>query len=189
MEYNFRYSITDDDFAEFNAYSVWYAPWMKSARISFAVKTAIYCAVGMIASVLVMKGMQRLQKIENLAIIIISAIFLLIITAFSFYQVPYNIKNKARKFINKEENKHILEDGELTVGEDRILSVDKRNSSVYKWDSIVKYAVIKEYFFLYINEANALIIPKRIFVSQEKIDAFDKFLTQKIPLISSFRSM
>jgi hypothetical protein len=91
--------------------------------------------------------------------------------------------------LQKEENKHFLYESELSLTDDGITGSDILSTTSYKWSSIVKYAVTKDFFYLYINSIQALIVPKRLFKSQTEIEQFDKYLSGKIPLSSSFRSM
>ncbi|MBK6990762.1 MAG: YcxB family protein [Chitinophagaceae bacterium] len=52
-----------------------------------------------------------------------------------------------------------------------------------------KYAQTKDYFYVYLSSLQALVIPKKLFTSNNSIEKFDKFLTEKIPLSASFRSI
>lgn len=189
MEYYFKYSLTEDDFAEANVYTSWSATWLKKARLIFVVKSIFYGAMGMGATFFIFDKIGIIKKYSTVELIIASSVILVFSTAFTYYQAPLGIRSKSKKLLIKEENRHILDEGELFINDDKIISIDSRNMTDYKWESIVKYASTKEYFFLYINSIQALIVPKRIFISQVEIDGFDNFLTQKIPLASSFRSI
>lgn len=189
MSYHFKYSLTEDDFAEFNAYTTWYAPWQKKSRFNYMLRFALYSILSYSATIIILRQLDVSAKSNFSFLISLSVVILILFGFFSFYQAPFSIKNKARKFINKEENKHILNETDLEITDDGIISSDKESQVQLKWGSITKYVVTKEYFYLYTNSVQAQVIPKKLFSSQQEINEFDKFLTEKIPLSSSFRSM
>lgn len=188
MEYHFRYSLTADDFAEYNAYTSWHAPWQKKAKLKYLTNTGFYFFISMVATVIIIDKIKS-DKTNFKVLLIVGIVIALIFTYFSYYQVPYRVKNKARKFLVKEENSHILNETDIEISEDGIINTNKESRVHQKWSSITRYAITREYFFLYTNSIQAQIIPKRLFTSQKEIDEFDKFLTEKISLSSSFRSI
>ena len=112
-----------------------------------------------------------------------------LLTWIFYNQAPFSIKKKVKVLLAKEENIHLLDENELNINESNIILIDTLTTTKYSWESIVRYAVTKEFFFLYINTIQALIIPKRLLKGEKDIENFDKYLTAKIPLSSSFRSM
>ncbi|HMK26596.1 MAG TPA: YcxB family protein [Chitinophagaceae bacterium] len=189
MEYHFRYSLTTDDFAEYSAYTSWYAPWQKKVRIKFIVNVALISLVFMPAGIIVSRYIRNAKHHNNEGLGIIVLVALIFLLLFAYYQEPFRIKNKVRKFLDKDENSNILTERNLEINDKEIVFTDDTERSFRKWDSITRNAVTKEYFYLYTNSVQGYIIPKRLFSSQREIDEFDKFLTEKIPLASSFRSM
>jgi uncharacterized membrane protein len=189
MEYHFKYNITVDDFAEYNAYTAWYAPWLKKARFSYFLRTFFYSAITMTATFIVLNKIRSTRQNNYTFLAILGITLLLILTLIAYHQAPYGIKNKARKLVLKDENSHILNETELTINNSGILNNDNVSSVHQKWSSVVRYAITKDYFYLYTNSIQAQIVPKRLFTSQKEIEEFENFLTGKIPLSSSFRSM
>lgn len=189
MEYHFRYSLTADDFAEYNAYTSWHAPWQKKARIKFIVNIAFISLIVIPAGIIVSKYISNEKPHHYLRLGIMILVGLMVVLLFAYYQEPFRIKNKVRKFVGKDENSSILGERELEINDKEIVYVNDAGRSYCKWDSITRNAVTKEYFYLYTSSIQGYIIPKRLFSSQKEIDEFDKYLTEKIPLSSSFRSI
>jgi hypothetical protein len=187
MDYSFRYSLSIEDLAEYNVYTAWHAPWMKKARMTYLMRTALYSAVSFAAITIIM---QYFNPIRNTTVFFVAAAIMLVVTVFfSHYQAPFSVLNKARKIFAKEENKHMLNETILEMNEQGIIATDKDSRTQLTWASIMRYAVTREYFYLYLNSIQAHIVPKRLFTSQKEMEAFDRFLSEKIPLAASFRSM
>jgi hypothetical protein len=189
MDYHFKYSLTEDEFAEFNAYTVWSAPWQKKTRFNFVIRTVLYAGISMAATIILLDKFRHKSGNNTTVLLITLLIFLPLLSTIAYYQEPFNIKRRARKLIVKEENSHVLNETELDINDDGIIHSDNKSMVQQKWSSIIRYTVAKEYFYLYTNSMQAQIIPKRLFSTQKEIEEFDKFLTTKIPLTSSFRSM
>ncbi len=189
MEYHFRYSLSVDEFAKYNAYTVWHAPWQKKVRFNFIIRSLFYSSVILFATFFLLDTSNNTKLLINRTSIGICVFGLIVLNCISYYQAPYGIMNKAKKLILKDENSHILHETELEINQEGVFITDKESSVHQKWNSIVRYAVIKDFFYLYTNSIQAQIIPKRLFNSQKEIEEFDGFLTSKIPLSSSFRSL
>lgn len=189
MTYSFKYSLSVEEYKEFAAYASWYAPWLKKLRIRTLFTICIYSAIMMAATIIVLNTINP-SKNENIGLlIIISSIALLIAIAFSYYRTPYRVMEKAQKLITKEENAKLLAERDVVLNDSELQITNAGSNSVIKWDSIVKFAVTKKYFLLFINSEQAYLIPKRLMASQAEIDELDKFLTEKIPIAASFRSL
>lgn len=188
MEYNFKYSLSEDEYAEYNAFSGWHAPWQKKARFKYLINTAFFFFIAIIATVIVIDKFEG-DETNFTSLLIISSIITLIFTFFSNYQAPFRFKSKARLFIRKDENAHLINESEIEISDRGIYKTNPETKVNLNWNSIIKYAVSENLFYLYVNSQEALVIPKRLFESQIKIEEFDKFLTEKIPLSSSFRSI
>lgn len=188
MSFQFKYKLTEDDYAEFNAFALWHAPWLKKERIKYLFRTALYSGVSMAAVRIILQKINPPKKSHPELLIILGAIILLIIVLLSNYQAPFGIKAKARKLISKEENAAFFNESEIDFGEQGITNIDKQQQTFLKWESVVKFAQTKEYFFVYTSSVQAIILPKRLLKSQKEIESFKEYLLKKIPISSSFRS-
>jgi YcxB-like protein len=189
MEYHFKYNLTAEDHAEYNSYTGWQAPWQNKIRKNYLAKTFFSCIVSMFVTEMILSKIDSSKNNHHAPLLMGAILLSLLITWVFYYQAPFTIKNKAKKILAKEENSHFFDETELDIYEENIISTDKLTNTQYSWKSIVRYAVTLEYFYLYTSTVQALIIPKRLFANEKEREAFDKFLTEKIPLTSSFRSM
>ncbi|KAA5533195.1 hypothetical protein F0919_11650 [Taibaiella lutea] len=59
----------------------------------------------------------------------------------------------------------------LTFSETSLFAKTSRAETSYNWNSFVKFGESKEYFFLFVSNLQAIIIPKKVFLlSQEQYD-------------------
>lgn len=189
MSYHLKYKITPEEYEDYTVFTAWEAPWQKKAKRKFILNNIFFSALVMAASFIVFRQISPTLKNNNLIHFIVFPFLLFIVVIINYSQVPYRLKSKARKFIKEDDNKHLLEELELELTDKEIIVSNKELRSYQSWTSITKYAVSKKYFFLYVNAENAHLIPKRLLSTQQEIEKFDKFLTEKIPLLSSFRSL
>lgn len=189
MVYNFKYSLTEDDFVAFNVYSLWEASWLKKNRISFTIRSTVYGIVAAVATILIINRLIPSKNDNHFPTAIFCSVGIVLLAALSYYQAPFDIKKRAKKMISSDDNRHILNETELELNDSGFVNTDIKARVEQKWSSIIRYAVTKNYFYLYTNSLQAQIIPKRLLPSQKEIDELDNFLTEKIPLSASFRSL
>ena len=189
MPYHFKYTITLEEYEEYSVFTSWEAPWQKKVKLKFIINNTLFSALVMTATYIVLEKIGPSKKNHYPVLIIFFIFFLLVAVLLNYSNVPYRIKNKARKFIEKEDNQKLLAERELELTDKQIIISNQELKSYEKWESITKYAVSKNHFFLYVNSESAHLIPKRFFSSQQEINEFDKFLSQKVSISSSFRSL
>ncbi len=189
MSYQFKYSITLEEYEEYALFTAWKAPWQKKVKQKFIINNTLFSIFVMTATYIVLEKIGPAKKNNYPVLFIFFIFFLFVAVSLNYYNVPYKLKNKARKFIEKEDNRNLLLERELELNNEELIVINQEIKSYQKWTSITKYAVSEKYFFLYVNSESAHLIPKRLFSSQLEIDNFDRFLAEKIPLSSSFRSL
>ena len=136
MEYHFRYSLSIDEFASYNVYTVWHAPWQKKARFSFILRSLFYTSIILFATFFLLDKINNTQRSISGLSISICIIGLIILNCISYYQAPFGIMNRAKKMVIKDENSHILQEIELEINQEGILSTDKDSRVKQKWNSI-----------------------------------------------------
>jgi YcxB-like protein len=188
MDFQYKYKLTEDEHADFDVYTSWHANWQKKTRLVYLINVFIYCGISMIATIAIMSKLFPTENNNYNTLGMILILLNLLITYICYNQAPIAIKKKAIRLLRKEENHHLLDETEVTITEENIISIDNSSTTKYSWKSIVRYAVTKDFFYLYINTIQALVIPKRLLKDQREIEELDKFITEKIPLLSSFRS-
>jgi hypothetical protein len=88
------------------------------------------------------------------------------------------IRKRIIKFLNKPENKKFLEHVKLEFDTNGISTETSNSKSYYKWDCIVNVVSNDRYFYLYINEINAIIIPKNVFANDLDKQMFVELLNE-----------
>lgn len=189
MEFHYKYTLTPDEFANFQAYTGWHAPWSKSLRTKFIIKTSFYAVLMMSATLIVLRKIKGHDKDIFLRLPILILIGAIIFVFFSYLTAPSRIRADAKKILGKEENNHLLNERSIILSDNGIETTGATFHSTLKWESITRYANTKDYFYLYLNSMQGYVIPKRIISPKSEIEQLDKFLTEKIPLESSFRSL
>ena len=184
MEYHFKYAFTEEEYLEFNIYTIWGAPWQKKYRLWYLVRQAL---VGFA----IIAGFHWINKDWTITMsdLIVLAIFIPLIIVITLLTVHSGIRRRARALVQKEENRHMLEENELILNDEGIENADSRSTTKMRWNSIIRYANAPNAFYLYINSQLGFIVPKRLFRDEASADEFDKFITHHVPLSSSFRSM
>src|SRR5258705_7374365 len=105
MEYNFKFSLTEAEFADYNVYTAWTAPWQKSIRVKFFLRIFFLGGIFMAAFFIVMNKVDPPEqdsffKQDNILMVaIIGFVFNLLATLFSYHRVSYKTRNKAIKFV------------------------------------------------------------------------------------------
>jgi hypothetical protein len=173
---------------EFNAYTTWYAPWQKRARRKFLINFIFYIFSFVFSGIILLDAVRG--KETNIVLAIITSLVTTLITSvISYYNEPLSIKKKVRKFLANEENKCMLNEDELWLTERGLLKKGINSYIEVKWVAVNKFISTKGYFYLYTNEFQAYVIPKRLFGSQKEIDIFNLYLTEKIPLMASLKGI
>ena len=103
MEFHFKYAFTESEFADYNVYTSWTAPWQKKTRLKILFRQLILSAIT-ISIVFIISPFES----RSIAFyIIFSTLILALITGLTLYQVPNRIRSLAKKMIRKEENAHL----------------------------------------------------------------------------------
>lgn len=76
-------------------------------------------------------------------------------------------------------NKTLLGARKITLGEEVIITESSFSRSEIKWPTIQKLARTSRYVFLYVNQASALVIPRRDFEPADQWEAFYAFCKRK----------
>ena len=92
------------------------------------------------------------------------------------------IEKKALKYLSLPENKNILGNSYFEIDTMNIFVKDANANSNLSWNSITKINISDTDFYLYFDSINALIIPKRVFESNEERNILENLLRSKMPI-------
>ncbi len=89
--------------------------------------------------------------------------------------------NEQKKILEPKENGFVFGPTVYEFTDGGIRIIKDNNESLTRWDTVEKVFDAKEYFYIFIDHNLAYIIPKRTFLSPEKMNEFVSILNQFIP--------
>lgn len=169
-----QYAITKEDYLNYYTYVTWDAPENRKRRFNYYVRQVIPILLFIIA--FYYTGI--FERNSKFILLILGFIFL---TSFlSLFGVRSNAMRRAEKITNDPANSSIFKDIFMTVSEAGIHTKSSSTETKYEWNAFIKKQESKEYYFLFINSIQALIIPKRIFKNADERTQFEKLLSQHL---------
>jgi hypothetical protein len=176
-----EYSLTKEDYFNFNYYTTWQAPEKKSYRLKYWLKMASYILIGISIPVIMEPRPLTLKNLLPLLIIFIVLLFLSV-----YLYTKYYLKISVNKFLEKPDNCHVLLKTQLIISDTAIKEISEVAETTYKWEAIKNKIENKDYWYLYLNTNYGIVIPKRFLNKMERCE-FESFLSRNLPLTSEFR--
>ena len=117
----------------------------------------------------------------------------IIIGALFFIYLRSSIKSNYYKHVTnaiKESGEgKILTLANLHFSESGILEKTNSSEVKYNWSAIIKKTEVHNCYYLYTTSLHALIMPKRVFVTIDEKERFERTLLQYIPLQVAFKNI
>ena len=168
-----QYSISKEDYVNYYTYVTWDAPENKKKRISYYIRQLVPI-IFFVAAFYYTGIFERNSKI---ILIVLGFIFLTLFL--SLINVRSNAVKRAEKIAGDPGNSSIFQEVFLTISETGILAKGGTTETKYQWKAFIKKQESGTYYFLFTSSIQALIIPKRIFAVEEKIQ-FEKLLSHHL---------
>jgi YcxB-like protein len=177
------FSLTREDFFQFNYYTSWAAPEKKEFRVRYYLKTIGYA----LAAILILYFIERPGNAVRFFTIgiVIAIIWGLIV---GYYSMQNSFKKRIKSFAEDQNNSTFFTKTELMLTEFGIVSRDENSEVKYNWDAIVKRAETKDYIYLYLNVVQAIVIPKRILSPDDKKE-LNELLNKNLSLKAEFNEL
>jgi hypothetical protein len=167
-----KYSLTKEDYINYYTYVMWDAPGNKRKRILYYSKQLLPILIFFFA--FYYTGLfDRPGKF-----IFIIAGFLVLTSLLSFFGVRTNTMKQAEKVADDSGNSSIFIPLIVNASESGISVKDELKEIHYQWAAIIKKLESQNYYFLFHNSIQAIIIPKRAFTSPADKLQFEKLLAQ-----------
>jgi hypothetical protein len=171
-----QYTLSKQDYVNFYTYMYWDVKEKRRARLRNIVKHAIFFLL--FCSVFFFSGLYgRLNSLLSLVFLAFFAnIFIPLLTG------KANLVSEAENVANNPDNFSIFSETNLSFLD---TSIDMKNDivqSTLKWQAILKKVEVKDYYYLYLNAMQAIIIPKRAFKNNDEKNTFDKILSRNLSL-------
>lgn len=178
-----RYALTKEDYANYYTYVVWDAPSNKKKRMFYYGKQIVPILI-FLAAFYYTGLFDRPGKY-----ILLIAGALLLTSFLSLIGVRANTMKQAERIADNEENDSIFIDMTLTISESGIMVKDELKEIRYQWKAIIKKLESQNYYFLFHNAMQAIIIPKRAFTSADHKAQFEKLMSQYISFGAEFTGL
>jgi hypothetical protein len=166
-----QYSLTKEDYANYYSYVLWDTPEKKLVRKKYYLRQLFInlFVVGIASYSAIFSFLSNTYIFFFIAILIATSVY-------NFLNQKYRIKAQAKKFANNEENASIFFSCYHQFSETGITLKDEVSLTQLQWKAIVKKDENADYYFLYTNSIQALIIPKREFKNIEEQNSFNQLL-------------
>lgn len=170
------YSLTQEDYRSYYAYVTWTSPEKKRSRLFYYGKQVLVFAV----LIAVMIYFDVLKPGSLVAYALIG--YALISTIGMFITNTVRLVREADKFAEDPQNASIFVETEVQVDEYGITTKDEHNLQRSSWKAFIKKEETKDYYYLFRNSSDALIIPKKVFRSAADRIVFEKLMTAGLSL-------
>ena len=177
---SFKFSLTEEEYFEYNYYTTWAAPHKKAYRIRYYAKVLALYSV--IAGLYIFTNHTHRIEIDLVVFAIIGIVYFLLVP----FLIRNSIRRRTKQIIAEPENQHVLDESEIIVTETGIIDQDKVSHSKYAWDAIVKKIETPNSYYLYTNSYHAIVIPKRVIKNANEHDELNSVFNRFLSLSSEF---
>lgn len=169
-----QYALKKEDYINYYTYVMWDAPENRRKRIKYYTRQAIPIVLFIIA--FYYTGI--FERNSKFILLILGFIFLT--SLLSLIGVRSNTLRQAEKVADDPGNSSLFLDSIMVISEAGIVTKDELTEIKYQWKAFIKKQESNEYYFLFLNSIQALIVPKRVFINAEQQSQFERLLSQHL---------
>ena len=151
-----KFSLTEEEYFEYNYYTAWAAPHKKRYRLRYYLK--VFALYSTIAALYIFANQSHRLEVDLTVFAILGIIYFLLVPLL----IQHSIRRRTKQIIAEPENQHVLDESEIILSESGIIDQDHVSYSKYDWDAIVKKTETPNSYYLYTNSYHAIVIPKRV---------------------------
>ena len=182
MVLSFRYTLTEEEYFQYNYYTTWAAPDKKRYRIRHYLRVLILYSL--VAGLYIISSHSEQLLIDVVVFAVIATVYMMLIPAF----IKLSIKRRVKEILSQPANQHILEPAEVVLMDTGIIDRDELSESRYDWEAIVRKAETSTAIYLYTNSYHAIVIPKRILGGPAEKTELEQLLNRHLSLSSEFKT-
>lgn len=168
-----RYTITEQDFVDYNLYFVEHDPITQKNIWKLRWIMAGMAAIGGTG---LMYALDVFHPMAIVAYLALAVVCFLIAPAW----VRRNVKKNVYRTIQRATNKHICGQKTLYLHDDKIQLVGQSEDSEYGYEAFKRVTVADRQVYLYLDDISALIIPNDAFSSEQDKISFVQQLEARI---------
>lgn len=171
-----HYTITKEDYVRFYTYMYWEKKSRQRVRWQNFLKQLVIILL-FLSLLFFTNSLYFLGSVSPLfLIVIIGSTLLPIITG------KQRLIKQAKSITDNPENESIFKEVVLTASDVEVNAKSELTQAIYNWKSFIKKIETEDFYFLFQNELQAIIIPKRTFKNNEEKSTFDKILSRNLTL-------
>jgi len=170
-----NFKLTKEDYFNYYYYSTYLAPGKKAGVIKSRLK-GFFIFSFLLLLIRFTSPERSLDTFFFISIAMMASIYLL-----PLFTVEMDTRRQTYAFLNNPLNSDLLTNTEITISETGIAAKDELSEAKYQWNAIVKMEESKDYYFLFTNSIQAIVIPKRILNTEVEKEALSKLMAQHIP--------
>lgn len=174
---NLEFTITEQEYVDLTYYNGWLAPERKSYRVKYFLVNYLIYIGGVLLFFLLDKNF--LTRISSIIIFLVFGVAL-------FFYLKFRIKkhyvNYVQKLIRDSGKENVLSPINFTFSDDGVYAKDSQSETKLKWPAFLRKQETKECYYLFLNTAQAFIIPKRVFKNVTEHDEFKSILSRNLSL-------
>jgi hypothetical protein len=171
-----EYQLTEKEYLDCNFYTFWQIPEKKPTRIRYYLATSLIPFGGVLAVTYLLTDRLELFTII-VAFIVCTVLFLT-----TRFRIRSTFDKQAKKMIEQSGGDSFLSKTELTFNENGVYGTTRVSEVKYTWNAFKKKAEVNNCYYLYLNMRQALIVPKRVFLTQSEKEKFEKLILTYFPL-------
>jgi hypothetical protein len=169
-----NFKLTKEDYFNYYYYSTYLAPGKKAAVIKSRLK-GFFIFSFLLLLIRFTSPERTLDTFFFISIAMMASIYLL-----PLFTVEMDTRKQINAFLNNPLNCYLLMKTEVIISETGISAKDEFTESKYQWNAILKKEETKEYYFLFTNSIQAIVIPKRILATAVEKETLSKLMAQHI---------
>jgi len=170
-----NFELTREDYFNYAYYTGYLAPGKKAELIKSRLKIFLFYLLILLLVKFSSAG-ETFTTFFFFSVFMLACIYLI-----PLFTVDVDTRKQTIAFLENPLNHNVLINTEVTISETGVAAKDMFTESKYRWDCVTKNEETKDYYFLYLNSVQAIIIPKRILKSEIEKENLSKMLAQHIP--------
>ncbi len=174
------YDFNKDDYFKFLVFCFWESPENKSKRVTE--KIIVFFVVFGIFSLLLF--LLRSDASTFPPIILVSVIIYIAYLIGLDTRKSHRLHKYGLKCLNNPINRNYNLSVHFEFYDEFFIARNSVCESKMYWGSITKAIETDDYFYIFINETNAYILPKRVFIPSEDLKKIREFLLKKCELLN-----
>jgi hypothetical protein len=172
-----EYTLTEEEFLNYNYYVGWDGPAQKQKRIKFYIGFPL---LFVLLTIVLFSDMDISNpKLSSIIIIVTGFVILLLLMKFGLRGV---FDKQAKKMLEQSGRDAVLSKTTITVDENGLFGKTKVAEVKYAWNAFQRKEIANNCYYLFINSRQAAVIPFSAFQSPAEKEKFDALLLQYLPL-------